>query len=270
MKKNNTLQFTKLSGAGNDFIVVDLRSNKKRLSSTSRKKLVRANCDRHFGVGADGLIFLEIPKNKKNNFKWDFYNSDGSHAEMCLNASRCVVRYEQEKKKNKTVSFESVVGTVAGTKIGSDIQVELPIKKQKIQLLSIKVKSTEVDGYAVNSGVPHFVIHKKISNLQSLKEVSSELRFHKIFKKPGSNVTYWDGKGSKIKAVTFERGVEDFTLACGTGAVAVGMVFESIYQKTPVTVQMPGGKIKVKLKEKSAIVTGPAEIICEGNLCLKV
>jgi diaminopimelate epimerase len=269
MKKNNALQFTKLSGAGNDFIIVDLRSTKKTLSKTARKKLVRLNCDRHFGVGADGLIFLENPKNKKNNFKWDFYNSDGSHAEMCLNASRCAVRFEQETKHNKIVSFESVVGTVQGKKNGNDIQVELPIKKQKIQLLTVKVKSTEIDGYAVNSGVPHFVIHKKVSTPSILKEISSQLRFHKVFKSPGSNVTYWDGKGSKIEAITFERGVEDFTLACGTGAVAVGMVFESIYQKTPVTVQMPGGKIKVLVKDKSAVVTGPAEIICEGVLCLK-
>lgn len=269
MKKNN-LPFTKLSGAGNDFIVIDLRSNKKSLSPTKRKQIVRANCDRHFGVGADGLIFLEKAKNKANNFKWDFYNKDGSHAEMCLNASRCVVRFELENRGTKNISFESVVGTVHGKKSGKNIEIELPVKKQKIQLITVKVKSTETDGYAVNSGVPHFVVHKKISTLDSLKEISSQLRFHKIFKKPGSNVTYWDGKGSTVKAITFERGVEDFTLACGTGAVAVGMVFESVYQKNPVTVAMPGGKIKVSLKEKSAIVTGPAEIICEGILCLKV
>jgi diaminopimelate epimerase len=269
-KKNSFLQFTKVSGAGNDFIIVDLRSNKKSLSLNQRKKIVRLNCNRHFGVGADGLIFLEKPKNKKNNFKWDFYNRDGSHAEMCLNASRCVSRFELNLKNSKKISFESVVGTVDGKKNGANIQVELPIKKQKIQLLSLKIKNTEVDGYAVNSGVPHFVIHKKISALDPLKEISSNLRFHKVFKKPGSNVTYWDGKGAKVKAVTFERGVEDFTLACGTGAVAVGMVFESVYRKNPVTVEMPGGKIKVLLKEKSAEVTGPAEIICEGTLCLKV
>ena len=97
MKKNN-LKFTKLSGAGNDFIVVDLRSSKKSFSLKKRKEIVRNACDRHFGVGADGLIFLEKAKNKKNDFKWDFYNRDGSHAEMCLNASRCVVRFELTKK----------------------------------------------------------------------------------------------------------------------------------------------------------------------------
>lgn len=266
MKKNN-LNFTKLSGAGNDFIVIDLRSSKKYLSTKRRKEIVRRACERHYGIGADGLIFLEKAKQSENDFKWDFYNRDGSHAEMCLNASRCVARYELQKRKS--VRFESIIGVVTGKASGKDIQVELPIKKQKIQLLTLKTfdgKGHETDGYAVNSGVPHFVVHKKFSNLESLKHISSQLRFHKEFKKPGSNVTYWDGKGSAVRAVTFERGVEDFTLACGTGAVAVGMVFEAIYQKNPITVQMPGGKIKVHLKDTSAIVTGPADLICEGEI----
>lgn len=265
--KKNSLKFSKLTGAGNDFIVVDLRSSKKIFSQKRRKEIVRFACERHYGVGADGLIFIEKAKNRSNDFSWDFYNRDGSHAEMCLNASRCVVRYELKKKKN--IKFESIVGVVLGKQSGKDIQVELPIRKQKIQLLSLKTfdgKSHETEGYAVNSGVPHYVVHKKISNLDSLKHASSQLRFHKIFGKPGSNVTYWNGKGSAVDAVTFERGVEGFTLACGTGAVAVGMVFEAIYQKNPITVKMPGGKIKVQLKEKSAIVTGPAELICEGEI----
>ncbi|MES2768374.1 MAG: diaminopimelate epimerase [Bdellovibrionota bacterium] len=269
--KKNSLRFTKLSGAGNDFIVVDLRSLKKSFSQKKRKEIVKAACDRHYGVGADGLLFLEKAKNIKNDFRWDFYNRDGSRAEMCLNASRCVVRYELQKKKN--VKFESIVGLVTGKASGKDIQVELPIRKQKIKLLNVRTfdgKHHETDGYAVNSGVPHFVVHKKFTNLESLRHISSQLRFHKIFNKPGSNVTYWEGKSSTVKAITFERGVEDFTLACGTGAVAVGMVFEAVYEKTPITVQMPGGKIKVDLKGKSAIVTGSAEIICEGELCLKV
>lgn len=271
MKKNNNLKFTKLSGAGNDFIVIDLRNSHRALSRKKRKEIVRQACDRNFGIGADGLIYLEKPKNKKNNFKWDFYNRDGSHAEMCLNASRCVARYELQHNKN--VNFESMVGIVFGKNSGKDITVELPIKKQKIKVLTLKTfdgKGHETDGYAVNSGVPHFVVHKNFSNLESLKHISSQLRFHKEFKKPGSNITYWQGKGSSVKAVTFERGVEDFTLACGTGAVAVAMVFDGVYRKNPITVQMPGGKIKVLLKEKSAIVTGPADLICEGELCLKV
>lgn len=261
------MKFTKLSGAGNDFIVVDLRSHKNKLSTKQRKTIVRSACDRHFGVGADGLIFLEKAKSNKSDFKWDFYNKDGSHAEMCLNASRCVARYALNKLsgKNKSVTFDTVVGLVTGKESGNEIEVELPIKKQKIKLLTLKTKLSETDGYAVNSGVPHFVVHKSFFNLHSLKENSSLLRFHKSFGVPGSNVTYWEGKGSSVRAVTFERGVEDFTLACGTGAVAVGMVFESIYQKNPVTVQMPGGKIKVHLKDESAIVKGPAELICEGE-----
>lgn len=266
--KKNKIAFTKVSGAGNDFLIVDIRSSQKKLSLQKKRSIVRAACNRHFGVGADGMIFLEIPKNKKNNFKWDFYNKDGSHAEMCLNASRCVVRYELQQ--GKEVSFESVAGTVIGKKSGKDIQVELPIKKQKIQILSVrtsgsKEKQIETDGYFVNSGVPHFVVHKKITNKNLVREISSHLRFHNVFKKPGSNITYWNGKGSTVDAVTFERGVEDFTLACGTGAVAIGMVFDSIYKKNPIIVKMPGGKIKVELKEESALITGPAEIICKGD-----
>ncbi len=264
MKKNNKIKFSKLEGAGNDFIIVDLRS-KQRILKRNRKNLVRAICDRNFGVGADGLIFLEKTNNRNSHFKWDFYNKDGSHAEMCLNASRCVIRYALNKDKRQEIVFESIVGLVIGKKLGKNIMAELPLKRGKIEILSLKAKNNTIEGYAVNSGVPHFVVHKDFKNLQALKEVSSNLRFHKHFKKPGSNVTYWNGKGSSVKAVTFERGVEDFTLACGTGAVAVGMVFDDVYKKNPIDVQMPGGKIEVKIKEKSAIINGPAELICEGE-----
>ena len=275
MKKTKKVRFTKITGAGNDFLVIDLRDNKNQVPVAKRKALVIAACNRHYGVGADGLIFLEAPKDKKNNFKWDFYNKDGSHAEMCLNASRCVVRYELQN--TKTVKFESIVGVVSGEEQGRDIEVNLQVKQQRIKLLSLKSKNIEFEGYAVNSGVPHFVVHKKIKITEELKEHSSHLRFNDVFGKPGSNVTYWYEKGAtNFQAVTFERGVEDFTLACGTGAVAVAMVLDFIYQKNPVNIQMPGGKIKVALgstiknKSRQAKILGPAEIICEGELCLKV
>lgn len=245
--------------------MVDLRGGQS-VSKNKRKEIVRAMCDRHYGVGADGLIFLEESKLGSVNFKWDFYNKDGSHAEMCLNASRCVVRYALLKDKSKkNIIFESAVGLVFGTKLKNDIEVELPIQKKKIEMVSLKTRLSTTSGYAVNSGVPHFVVNKNFKSLNELRENSSLLRFHSFFKKPGSNVTYWYGKGSKVTAVTFERGVEDFTLACGTGAVAVGIVFDDIYKKNPVTVQMPGGTIKVKIKEKSARISGPAEFICEGE-----
>lgn len=267
------LEFAKLSGAGNDFIVIDLQKTKRTISKSSRRKLVKAACDRNFGVGADGLIFLEKPKDKKNHFRWDFYNKDGSDAEMCLNASRCAVRYAIEILNIKTsVRFESQVGVVVGTKKNENILVELPIAKQVVKPLRIQTKNKKlIKGYFVNSGVPHFVVFQnKIKNALSLKEQSSELRFHKEFKKPGSNITYWEKSGKEILAVTFERGVEDYTLACGTGAVAVGMVFDSIFAKNPVTINMPGGKIKVALKKASAQVEGRADLICKGVLCLKV
>ncbi len=268
------LEFVKLSGAGNDFIVIDLRHSRRKLPKAYRKKLVKKVCHRNFGVGADGLIFLEKPRSKKNNFKWDFYNKDGSDAEMCLNASRCVIRYEFDvvKYNKKQAYFESDVGVVSGSKVGKNIQVELPIKKQKVAPLEVSTKDKKsVKGYFVNSGVPHFVVFQnKLESVYSIKELSSELRFHKKFKKPGSNITYCEKKGSNIRAVTFERGVEDYTLACGTGAVAVGMVFDSEFSKNPVTIQMPGGKIKVTMKESFAKIEGPSEIICKGVLCLKV
>lgn len=266
------LNFVKLSGAGNDFIVIDLRSVKRKLTKLLRKKIVRKVCDRNFGVGADGLIFLEKSKSKQNNFKWDFYNKDGSDAEMCLNASRCVVRYELDiAQKRGLIQFESDVGIVRGKKKGSNIQVELPVRKQQVKPLRVLTKNKKVTrGYYVNSGVPHFVVFQKLKEVYKMKEISSELRFHKEFKKPGSNITYWEKKGSQINAVTFERGVEDYTLACGTGAVAVGMVFDSIFSKNPVTIQMPGGKIKVEVQRDFTKIEGPAEIICKGVLCLKV
>jgi len=273
--KKNKIAISKYSGAGNDFIIIDLRNQKIGLSRSQRKNLARKLCNRNFGIGADGLIFLEKPKHTKNKFAWDFYNQDGSIAEMCLNASRCVTLFEFHKtKKTHTVSFESAIGVVSGKVVAGAsspalVEVTIPLQQARGKKISLLVSGHKHIGYLVDSGVPHFVIHKKNFKQTTELLLAAHLRSHAKLKPRGANITYWEKKGKIIRAATFERGVENFTLACGTGAAAIGIMFEDLFDQPQVSVQMPGGKIFVCKKLDHILIKGPAQKIFDGNIDLK-
>ncbi len=247
------MNFFKASGASNDFILLDL--SKDQPSLINRKQLVQKICDRKNGVGADGFVFLD--PSDSADFKWDFYNTDGSHAEMCGNAARCVILYwlDQNPSTTQPVKFETVVGVIEGVQLAKNwIDVQMPhVDPPK------KWTESGLEFEFVNTGVPHAVV-TQVKNLESVKL----LRRHARFGEHGTNVTFiqWVNDHT-LSAQTFERGVEDYTLACGTGAVAAALVgFHQRPELESLNIQMPGGELVVS-NEARPRLTGEAHLIAK-------
>jgi diaminopimelate epimerase len=246
----------KLVGAGNDFLFIDLFNSKtksqisKLEKTTTRAKLAERLCRRNESLGADGLIFIEKIAGGLD-FKWDFYNSDGSVAEACGNASRCAIRYAKEilgiKKRN--IRFQTLGGEVRGSMIGTT-RAKVFMKAPKLQHegLEIKVEGKQWTGTFLNTGVPHFVTEAKFKNHLELEwSTAYSIQSHKIFGPQLTNVTFIEIlKKNRVRAVTFERGVVNFTKACGTGAIAAAYVLsEKSKTQEKLTVEMPGGELNV-------------------------
>lgn len=265
MKKTNKIVFFKTQGAGNDFVLID--ANRQKI--LNRKKLVQTICNRHLGIGADGVIFLDAPKNKKHTYKWDFYNKDGSGAEACMNASRCVVLYGSKiAKKKAPITFETRSGIMTGVVLKNNlIELELTQPFKMPILKHVLLGQESVSGYVLHTGVPHFVIIQKNWAPQDWKQIAYEIQKHDIFKPEETNVTFIEIlKNNKLNAITFERGVEDYTLACGTGAVAAALTYLALHTATKVEIEMPGGTLSFFYKKNKKFLRGPAQIVYIGEI----
>lgn len=272
--KISPLPIVKISATGNDFLLVDLMGArnrglwKKDWSKKSRAKWVRDWCHRQEGLGADGMVFLE--KDKELDFAWDFYNSDGSRAEMCGNAARAVSLYASQALKKKSLKFRSVIGEVLATvKSADSVEVRLPkvAENQWNQLLEWKGAKLNYD--FVRAGVPHAVVRvPNLENREQLREFALEIKRQPSFIKHGTNVTFVRLLSNhKVGSLTFERGVEDFTLSCGTGAVASAHSVLRGEEDQRVEVQVPGGTLSVVWKNGYPYLRGPARIVAEMHLC---
>ncbi len=236
------IEFWKMNGSGNDFIIIDNRNEiikEEQMSSFS--KLV---CRRRVSVGADGVIF--IMDSKTCDFAWRFYNSDGSEAEMCGNGSRCAARFAYLNKiAPKKMRFETAVGPISAEVLGRRVKVMLTDPKQlKINVQIEKLLDWESVDF-INTGVPHVVIRVKDLENIPIKEVGRKIRFHEIFSPEGTNVNFMKRvKNNLIEVRTYERGVEDETLACGTGSIASALI-SSLRDgiSSPVDVKTRGGEI---------------------------
>jgi diaminopimelate epimerase len=256
--------FTKMAGAGNDFLIFDNLQGELE-PGVDRATLARRICHRHLGVGADGLVILEASPNY--DFRWDFYNADGSAAEMCGNAARCAVRWWALAGHGAAqVRFETRAGVIAGG-LGTAglVHVAMPKPGPALWGQHETIDGAKVLFDVVNTGVPHAVVEIAGEvDLATLKPMARALRSHSRFLPQGSNVTLisWLSP-QRLRAQSFERGVEDFTLACGTGAVAAAMVaFHQHPELLSVDVQMPGGLLTVG-NEPEPRLTGPAERIAK-------
>ncbi len=218
-------KFVKLQASGNDFILFEVPESFKVNSKT--KTLVSGLCDRHFGIGADGVIFLW--KKNKGVF-WRFFNSDGSETKVCGNATRCVCRYLLSEKKAKTVEWDGLLGKFLGKKISQQLystswtrlefdQVNLGVPDDLMELLTGFNDHGLAGAYFVNVGVPHLVLlNHEVWNPEQRFSHNALLRSFPSLGVEGANVT-WVSLKTK-GCVTFERGVESETLACGSGALA--------------------------------------------------
>lgn len=244
-----------VSGAGNTFHIAFFEGKQKGMMIAGA--LAKYMC----GLNpADGIIFLE--KKNEAEFTWQFFNNDGSFAEMCGNATRCVGFYIKNVLKGNLQKF--ILQTIAGP-----IQVEALSSSQfKVTMTPFKLLQTE-PYFFCNTGVPHIVIPvSSIEDARSNKSKWSELRHSSLFGDRGTNVTLIvpSDKKDHMKAISFERGVEDFTMACGTGAAAVAL-YNLVQNKIDQTsIEMPGGTIKMDLSdEKHPQMSGGAELLGEFN-----
>ncbi|MFP5518632.1 MAG: diaminopimelate epimerase [Bdellovibrionia bacterium] len=258
--------FAKYSGAGNSFVIA--ACSEKNATTGKLSQLAKKICSRESGLGADGFLVL-IPTLNKDEFTWDFYNSDGSVAEMCGNAARCAALYisNQQKSANKKIQFNTLAGTVR-TELAAEslITVEMtPLVGGDVEQLTIEGK--EISFFRVNTGVPHVVIDLGAEfRPEPLKNMAAILRAHKHFGNAGTNVTLVQKiRTDEVKAVTYERGVEDFTLACGTGAVAAAAFNKHSSGAMKTTVEMPGGTLIVEFgsANEQPRMMGPAIEICK-------
>lgn len=268
------IPLVKMSGAGNTFVLVDATKTSTWLEiegklHIKRRPFVKMICDRTLGVSADGVLFLE--DDGEADYAWDFYNADGSNADMCGNAARCAALFVNEylsSAVNGSYEFKTGAGIVSAQVLGDDrVRVLMPEVKAYQEFRTLLIDDKPYTFSYVNSGVPHLVM--QISNYKDapeLKEIARKARHHKDLLPEGANVTFYvKEKESLIKAVTFERGVEDYTQACGTGAVAAAYVEFKKTQTRNIDVHMPGGILTVQFSEstKNPLMTGEAVFVME-------
>lgn len=260
-----------MNGAGNDFVLVDNRAGKLRLT---REQIVRL-CDRHRGVGADGVILLMPSATGKADWAWEFYNSDGSTGEMCGNGARCFGRFVQARAgANARFTFETEAGIITATLKGERVTVSLTEPKDLRLNAQVALSQGTQTIHSLNTGVPHAVLFVPDADKAMVQQLGPEIRRHAHFAPKGTNVNFVQVLGpSHVRVRTFERGVEGETLACGTGVTASALVASRVHQFTsPVKVQVQGGEqLEVSFEGKNGDfknvkLTGPAEFVFEGRL----
>jgi diaminopimelate epimerase len=264
------LRFTKMNGAGNDFILIDNRVGDVRLDRSQIAHL----CDRHRGIGADGILLLEKPTNRAD-FRMRYFNADGGEAEMCGNGARCFARFASKTAAaKKELSFETQAGVISATLNGDLVTLRMTDPAELRLNVELSMASETRKVHFINSGVPHVVIPvAKIDDVDVRRE-GAAIRYHKTFSPNGTNVNFVEKHGPNELAIrTYERGVEDETLACGTGIVASALIFATREgSKGPITVLARGGdQLQVGFEKsdgnfRNVTLTGPAEFVFEGTI----
>ncbi|MEW6507007.1 MAG: diaminopimelate epimerase [Bacteroidota bacterium] len=281
------LYFTKMSGAGNDFILFDSKNNPDLVLNS---QLITQICDRRNGIGADGVIYFE--DSAEFDFIMNYYNADGSTGSLCANGARCSLQYAYitNRIKGNSARFLSN-GLVYSGVILDDGLVKFYLNRPENLKLKFKIKAAQqlITASYVYTGTPHVVIKvsdilKNPKNLESnnysldqlpVYELGKEIRFSKDFEPAGTNVNFIELLGDVIKIRTYERGVENETLACGTGSVAAAIISYMNENVQPPVKLIPksGDQLIVNF---SAInnqitdlsLTGPAKIVFNGEITI--
>ncbi len=273
------MRFTKMQGAGNDFIIVGARElpPPPELGGAAARL-----CRRKFGVGADGLVAVSPPEDR-GDIRMDFYNSDGTAGEMCGNGARCLTRYALERGLGREgrVIIETPSGLVTGWAAGpGEYTVALaPVTRLEPGVrLTAGGREIEADYIELGSpGLPHAVVEIGDPELwrreELLRDIARDARRSALFPR-GANVTLWRREGDgTLRALTFERGVEDFTLACGTGAAATAaaLAARGLLPGPETALQFPGGVLRVETRRGAdgriePYLTGPAREVYSGEV----
>lgn len=255
-----TLHFFKYQGTGNDFILID---NRQTLFPKNNAKSIASLCNRKFGIGADGLILLE--NDDLTDFKMVYYNADGNEGSMCGNGGRCTVAFAHYLGIiGNNATFNAVDGRHGATIHANKIHLQM----QEVTELRIKRNAIFLD-----TGSPHHVqLVDSLTNFNVFKE-GKKLRYG-VYGRSGSNINFVEQLGDTDFAVrTYERGVEDETLSCGTGVTAVAIAMHDLGKTTEnsVTIKTQGGELRVEFEEvagtyKNIYLIGPAEQVFMGDI----
>ena len=265
------INFFKMSGSGNDFIIVDNRED--IVNNNDLPGFITRICRRKMSVGADGVILIEPSKNA--DFKWQFFNSDGSNAEMCGNGARCAARFAYVNGiAGQNLSFETDAGVVSGQVKGDRVKLKMPDPVVLILDYNIELKTGPVTVCSVNTGVPHVVVmNESIENIDVFN-LGSEMRFHEAFEPAGTNVNFiCQLEQGHLAIRTYERGVENETLACGTGSIAAALIIscKAKWQSPINLLTRSGESLIIYFKKDGSIfndiyLEGGARIIYSGQL----
>ena len=265
------IPFSKMTGCGNDFIIIDNR--RKILNVDKLGDFVQKVCAHKLSAGADGVVLIE--PSRKVNFKWRFFNSDGSVGEMCGNAARCVARFAVLKGiAPPKMAFETLAGIIEAEVAKRQIKV-LMAQPTGLKLeINVPIDGESHQMHFINTGVPHAIEFVDKASSVAVKDLGKKIRFHAQFQPAGTNANFVQVVDRKhIKVRTYERGVEDETLACGTGAVASALIAaKKGFVDSPVEVQTSGGEIlKIYFQAKGdgfdrVFLEGDARVVYEGEL----
>lgn len=257
------ISFYKYQGTGNDFVMID---NRHQQLSKNNTKLISSLCDRKFGIGADGLILLEKPEREGEDFKMVYFNADGRESSMCGNGGRCIVAFAAFLGIiNKKAAFSAIDGYHEATVDGNTVSLKM-----------MDVANVEKgDGYLfLNTGSPHHIVFSEEVGALEVKKEGAAIRNSDLYRtKGGTNVNFVEVKNDLLKVRTFERGVEDETLSCGTGVTAVALAAYTTGKAKGNTVKMetPGGQLSVSFEQKgdgftNIWLTGPASQVFKGTI----
>lgn len=251
------IQFHKYQGTGNDFVMIDNRNlefDKENLS------LIGKLCDRRFGIGGDGLILIE--EDQASDFKMVYFNTDGTQS-LCGNGSRCAVKFANYLGMIETETKFSAFDGFHTAFIDKGLV--------HLQMHDIKQVETRSDAHFVDTGSPHLI--KVVKNLEQLdvKVEGSKIRYSNEFKEKGININFIEKTQGVTAIRTYERGVEDETLSCGTGCTAVALTLSQLGAQSPISLEAQGGTLQVsfeKVKEgfRNIYLIGPAEQVYSGEI----
>ncbi|MEM9325187.1 MAG: diaminopimelate epimerase [Bacteroidota bacterium] len=249
------LAFTKYQGTGNDFVVIDNRD----LRFPKDKKMVSKLCDRRFGIGADGLMLIE--SHDDLDFRMIYFNSDGSQS-LCGNGSRCAVSFARSiGLASDRTTFETTDGVHQAFFRNGNVNFQLH------DILAVERRGTD---FFIHNGSPHHIQFVEDLDRQDVKAMGRKIRYSMDYEPEGTNVNFVE-KGETLKVRTYERGVEDETLSCGTGVTAVAIAASLEGYESPVKISTKGGELSVSFRIDGHRFTdiflcGPAQEVFSGTI----
>ena len=265
------VNFFKMSGSGNDFILIDNRDHTLALGEITA--FVKTVCERKVSVGADGLIIIE--NSERADFRWRFFNADGSEVDMCGNGARCAARFAYMRGIAKEkMSFETAAGIIEAEVREDTVKVKLTEPHGVKANISVMIDGKPTAVNFVNTGVPHCVLFVDGLDKYDVFNMGRKIRYHKEFQPEGTNANFMEViDRHTIRIRTYERGVEDETLACGTGAVASAIISSSRgLVESPVDVKVKSGEtLKIYFRKtrngfEDIYLEGKANVVYEGRI----